>query len=68
MAAPVEDKIFFCGEVLSSLPFPSFTNRKGTVTENNGTVHGAYLSGIRAAREVLGEVELEVSPQPTAKL
>jgi hypothetical protein len=69
MAAPVEDKLFFCGEVRSRGNSQSHTH-KGTVTENNGTVHGAYLSGIRAAQEVLGEVETgEVQSQvPTAKL
>lgn len=55
MAAPVDEKLFFCGEVILSqaLSLPN----QGTVTENNGTVHGAYLSGIRAAKEVLGEAD-----------
>jgi len=60
IAAPVSDKLFFCGE--------------GTLAENNGTVHGAYLSGLRAAKEILGEEESDTNKEvgevtvPPAKL
>ncbi len=40
LAAPMSDRIFFAGEA---------TERKYF-----GTVHGGYLSGVRAAKEVLG--------------
>lgn len=39
LAAPVSDRLFFAGEATSQ-PFPS-------------TVHGAFLSGIRAAAEIM---------------
>jgi monoamine oxidase len=40
LAAPVEDRIFFAGEATSKHDF--------------STVHGAYRTGLQAAREVLG--------------
>jgi len=40
VAASVRDRIFFAGEATS--------------TEYFGTVHGAYLSGLRAAKELMG--------------
>lgn len=40
LAAPVESTLFFAGEATDT-------------TGNNGTVHGAIASGIRAAREIL---------------
>jgi monoamine oxidase len=40
LAAPVDDRLFFAGEA---------TNR-----DYAATVHGAYLSGLRAAQEIIG--------------
>ncbi|MEZ4640019.1 MAG: FAD-dependent oxidoreductase [Caldilineaceae bacterium] len=42
LAAPVDNRIFFAGEATSRAYF--------------GTVHGAYLSGVRAAQEILEQV------------
>lgn len=41
LATPVADKVFFAGE--------------HTHAEYFSTAHGAYLSGIRAAREILAQ-------------
>eukprot|EP01127_Copromyxa_protea_P024199 TRINITY_DN93_c0_g1_i1.p1 TRINITY_DN93_c0_g1~~TRINITY_DN93_c0_g1_i1.p1 ORF type:complete len:449 (-),score=45.88 TRINITY_DN93_c0_g1_i1:74-1420(-) len=54
LAEPIDNKVFFCGE--------------GTVIENNGTVHGAYLSGIRAAKEALNEVSTQHVTSTLSKL
>lgn len=43
LAEPVEDVVFFCGE--------------HTTFDYAGTTHGAYLSGIRAAEELIEEAE-----------
>ncbi len=40
---PVDDRLFFAGEA--------------TVTGGQGTCHGAYESGIQAAREIAGVLE-----------
>ena len=40
LAAPVGDRLFFCGEA--------------TMRNRAGTVHGAYLSGLRAAARLSG--------------
>ena len=39
MARPVEDRLFWAGDA--------------TDEDHSGTVHGAYISGLRAAREIL---------------
>lgn len=41
LAAPVQDRLFFAGEA--------------TAKDDFGTAHGAYLSGLRAARELLSK-------------
>jgi monoamine oxidase len=41
LGAPVDDTLFFAGEATD-------------ITGNNGTVHGAIASGIRAAKQILG--------------
>lgn len=43
LARPVDDRLFFAGEA--------------TLYESQGTCHGAYLSGIRAAREIAEKVK-----------
>lgn len=43
LAEPVEDLIFFCGE--------------HTTFDYAGTTHGAYMSGLRAAEELIDEAE-----------
>ena len=40
LAAPVGDRLFFAGEA--------------TIKEYYATVHGAYLSGVREARRIIG--------------
>jgi predicted NAD/FAD-dependent oxidoreductase len=44
LAAPVGERLFFCGEATSS--------------DNPATVPGAWLSGLRAAGEVVAALEL----------
>lgn len=38
LSQPIEDRIFFAGEA--------------TVEKHSGTVHGAWLSGLRAAKQI----------------
>jgi len=40
LAGPLRKRLFFAGEA--------------TEPDHFGTAHGAYLSGVRAAREVMG--------------
>jgi monoamine oxidase len=40
LGEPIDDTLFFAGEATSS--------------DFNGTVHGPFESGLRAAREILG--------------
>ena len=47
LAAPVGDRLFFCGEA--------------TMRNYAGTVHGAYLSGLRAAARLAGTSEAAIT-------